>query len=39
MRVDFLSDVNEIDPENDNVDITVTLDDGRIYTFVVADSE
>ena len=36
MQINFLSDVNEINPDNDNVDVSVTLDDGLAYTFVVA---
>ena len=36
MRINFLSAVNEIDPDNDNVDVEVILDDGREFTFVVA---
>lgn len=36
MQINFLSDFTEINPDNDNVDVNVTLDDGREYTFVVA---
>jgi hypothetical protein len=36
MEINFLSDVNEINPDNDNVDVNVTLGDGRAFTFVVA---
>ena len=36
MRIDFLSDLSEIDPDNDNLDISVRLDDGRTCTFIVA---
>jgi hypothetical protein len=36
MKIEFLSPESEIDPENDNVDILLHLDDGRTYSFVVA---
>ncbi|WP_109488096.1 hypothetical protein [Occallatibacter savannae] len=36
MQIEFLSDVNEIDPDNDNIDVSVTLDDGHVYTFLLA---
>ena len=36
MRVEFLSAEADIDPENDNVDVLLRLDDGRAYIFVVA---
>ena len=36
MRIDFLSDFNQINPDNDNIDVCVTLDDGRVYTLLVA---
>lgn len=31
--------LNEIDPHNDNIDVCVTLEDGRSFTFVVATPE
>lgn len=36
MRIDCLSDVNKIDPNSDNVDIHVTLDDGREHPLTAA---
>ena len=35
-RIDYLSDLSEVNPEHDNLDVHVTLDDGREFTFVVA---
>ena len=32
----YLSDWSEINPENDNIDVHVVLEDGREFTFVVA---
>lgn len=31
-----LSDWSEVNPENDNIDVHVVLEDGREFTFVVA---
>jgi hypothetical protein len=36
MRIDFVSSEELINPENDNVDVIVRLDDGRIYSLLVA---
>ena len=36
MRIEFLSLEQELDPENDNVDVLVRLDDGREYVLLVA---
>jgi hypothetical protein len=36
MRIEFLSLETKIDPDNDNVDVALHLDDGRTYDFVVA---
>ena len=36
MRIEFVSPIEEIDQANDNVDIFLRLDDGRVYSFVVA---
>jgi hypothetical protein len=36
MQIEFLSAEAEIDPDNDNVDVAVHLDDGRTYIFLVA---
>ena len=32
----YLSDWSEVNPENDNIDVHVVLEDGREFTFVVA---
>ena len=34
--IKYLSDLTECNPENDNLDVHVVLEDGREYTFVVA---
>jgi hypothetical protein len=34
--IQFLSEPSEINSENDNVDVQVTLEDGREFTFIVA---
>jgi len=36
MRIEFASPEEDINPENDNVDIHVHLDDGRVYGLLVA---
>ncbi len=36
MHLEFLSPEEDIHPENDNVDVRVRLDDGRVYGFLVA---
>ena len=36
MQIDFVSPEEDINPENDNVDILVRLDDGRVYGLLVA---
>ncbi|HTS49408.1 MAG TPA: hypothetical protein VMH05_15760 [Bryobacteraceae bacterium] len=36
MQIDFVSPEDQINPENDNVDILVRLDDGRVYSLLVA---
>jgi hypothetical protein len=35
-RIEFASPIQETDPENDNIDVHVYLDDGRVYSFLVA---
>jgi hypothetical protein len=35
-EVRFLGRWDEVNPENDNIDVQVRLDDGRIFSFVVA---
>lgn len=34
--ITYLSDLSEVNPEHDNVDVHVALEDGRESTFVVA---
>ena len=34
--ITYLSDLAEVNPENDNIDVHVAIDDGRQFTFVVA---
>jgi hypothetical protein len=34
--IDYLSDWSEVNPENDNMDVSVVLEDERQYMFVVA---
>jgi hypothetical protein len=36
LEVQYVSPIEEVDPENDNVDVHVQLSDGRCYGFVVA---
>jgi len=36
MRIEFVSPEGDINPENDNVDVHLYLDDGRVYSFLVA---
>ena len=36
MRVEFVTPLGDIDAENDNCDVHLHLDDGRVYSFVVA---
>jgi len=35
-RISFLSPIEEVNPENDNIDVHAELDDGRVYSFDVA---
>jgi len=35
-QIEYPTSPEECNPENDNVDVFVTLEDGRKYTFVVA---
>ena len=35
-RIVFPSPIEEVDPENDNVDVHVHLEDGRIFSFLLA---
>lgn len=36
MHIEFLSPEENIHPENDNIDVQVRLDNGRVYGFLVA---
>jgi len=36
MEIKFLSPIEDVNPENDNVDVLVSLDDGRSFSFLVA---
>jgi hypothetical protein len=36
MQIDLISSENPINPENDNADSLVRLDDGRVYGLLVA---
>jgi hypothetical protein len=36
MQIKFISPEGEISPENDNADIRLRLDDGRVYGMLVA---
>jgi hypothetical protein len=35
-RIEYPSPIEENDPENDNIDVHVYLDDGRVYSFLFA---
>ena len=34
--INYLSDLSDVNPDNDNLDVHVLLDDGREFTFVFA---
>src|SRR5260370_39170207 len=36
MEIKFVSPPEGVNPENDNIDVHVRLDDGRVYSFLVA---
>src|SRR5690348_7850762 len=36
VAINYLSDLAECNPENDNLDVNIVLDDGREFTFTVA---
>jgi hypothetical protein len=36
MEIRYLTPLEDANPENDNIDVHVHLDDGRVYSFVVA---
>jgi hypothetical protein len=35
-KIEFPSPLDEVNPENDNIDVFLHLDDGRVYSFVIA---
>jgi uncharacterized membrane protein YpjA len=35
-RIEYLSSWDDIDPESDNVDVHIYLDDGSVYSLLVA---
>jgi hypothetical protein len=36
MQISFVSPEEDVNPENDNADVQVRLDDGRVYRLLVA---
>lgn len=36
IAINYLSELSDCNPENDNIDVRVVLDDGREFTFTVA---
>jgi len=36
LEIEYVSPLDEINPENDNIDVHVCLDDGRMYSFLIA---
>ena len=36
VEIRYPSPLDEVNPENDNIDVHVLLDDGRLFSFVVA---
>ena len=36
MRIEYVSPWADVDPEDDNIDVHVYLDDGRVYSLLVA---
>ncbi len=36
LAINYLSDLAECNPENDNLDVHIVLEDGREFTFVVS---
>jgi hypothetical protein len=35
MEIKYLTPLSDVNPENDNIDVHVRLDDGRVFSFVV----
>jgi hypothetical protein len=36
LEIEYVSPLDDVDPENDNIDVHVRLDDGRVYSFLIA---
>jgi hypothetical protein len=36
LEIEYVSPLNDVDPENDNIDVQVRLFDGRVYSFLIA---
>jgi hypothetical protein len=36
LEIEYVSPLDDVDPENDNIDVHVRLDDGRVYSFLLA---
>ena len=36
VEIKYLSPLNDVNPENDNIDVHVVLEDGRVFSFDVA---
>jgi len=36
IAINYLSELSDCNPQNDNLDVHVVLDDGREYTFTIA---
>ena len=36
LRIEYLSSWDKVDPESDNIDVHVHLEDGRIYSLLIA---
>jgi hypothetical protein len=34
--IQYVSSLDDVDPENDNIDVHVRLRDGRVYSFLIA---
>jgi hypothetical protein len=36
MKIEIVGGIDQVDPDDDNVDVHLRLDDGRVFAFVVA---
>jgi hypothetical protein len=36
MRIEYVSPWADVDPDDDNIDVNVRLDDGRVYSLLIA---